>query len=314
MPINKPLRLALKALSYGGIEIESARHLANLKSIDPLKVFYKTFDEKIYNGKYEVPVRIYVPDESKLKLEEEPTREDIGPVMIFIHGGGWVTESVENYNRVCARMAKSTGHTVVSIEYRLAPEHRFPTGLMDCYSVVKTIFNNRLLLNVDPERITLIGDSAGGNLTAAICQIARDRGEFCPKRQILIYPAVNNDYSEQSIYSSVKENGTDFLLTAKKMSDYLDLYQSCDEDRQNPYFAPILAKDFSKLPRTLIITAQFDPLRDEGEDYGRKLADAGNEVEIHCLNEALHGFFALGIMSYHVQESFGIINEFLKEV
>lgn len=312
MTINKPLRLALKALSYGGIEIESARHLANLKAIDPLKVFYKTIDEKIYNDGYEVPVRIYMPDEASLEREDKSGHAC--PVMIFIHGGGWVTESVENYNRVCARMAKSTGHMVVSIEYRLAPEHHFPTGLLDCYAVVKAIYTNRFILNVDPERITLIGDSAGGNLTAAICLLARDRGEFKPRRQILIYPATNNDYSQNSPYASVHENGTDFLLTAKKMGDYLDLYQNSDEDRKNPYFAPILAADFSNLPRTLIITAEFDPLRDEGEDFGSKLKEAGNEVEIHRLKDALHGFFALGIMSYHVQESFELINKFLEEV
>lgn len=112
----------------------------------------------------------------------------------------------------------------------------------------------------------------------------------------------------------MQENGTDFLLTAKKMSDYLDLYQSCDEDRQSPYFAPLLAQDFSSLPRTLVITAEFDPLRDEGEEYARKLIEAGNAVEVHRIKDALHGFFALGIMSYHVQESFEIINSFLKGV
>ena len=312
MTINKPLRLALKALSYGGIEIDSARHMANLKAIDPLKIFYKTIDDKIYNGDYQVPVRIYMPDEDI--LTGEGTKGNTCPVLIFIHGGGWVTESVENYNRVCARMAKSTGHVVVSIEYRLAPEHRFPIGLMDCYAVVKAVYQNRMILNVDPERITIIGDSAGGNLTAAICQMARDRKEFVPQRQILIYPAVSNDYSEKSAFLSVQENGTDFLLTAKKMSDYLDLYQSCDEDRQSPYFAPLLAQDFSSLPRTLVITAEFDPLRDEGEEYARKLIEAGNAVEVHRIKDALHGFFALGIMSYHVQESFEIINSFLKGV
>ncbi|WP_395025523.1 alpha/beta hydrolase fold domain-containing protein, partial [Robinsoniella sp.] len=137
---------------------------------------------------------------------------------------------------------------------------------------------------------------------------------FVPQRQILIYPAVSNDYSETSPFPSVQENGTDFLLTAKKMSDYLDLYQSCDEDRQSPYFAPLLAQDFSGLPRTLVITAEFDPLRDEGEEYARKLIEAGNAVEVHRIQDALHGFFALGIMSYHVQESFEIINSFLKGV
>lgn len=119
------------------------------------------------------------------------------PVILFFHGGGWVTESVENYQRVCARMAQSTGQIVASVEYRLAPEYRFPVGLMDCYVAAKTFYTNRFLLNTDPDRITIMGDSAGGNLAAAVCMMARDRGDFFQK-QILIYPALNNCYTEDS--------------------------------------------------------------------------------------------------------------------
>ena len=163
-----------------------------------------------------------------------------------------------------------------------------------------------------PEDITLIGDSAGGNLAAALSIMARDRGEFMPKRQILIYPAVNNDYSEKSLFSSVRENGQDYLLTAGKLKDYINLYAGSEEDKLNPYFAPILEKDLSGQPDTLILTSEFDPLRDEGEAYGRRLAEAGNRVEVHRIKDALHGYFALGIRSLHVQESFEYINHFLE--
>ena len=233
--------------------------------------------------------------------------------MLFIHGGGWVTESVDNYERICARMANATGHIVVSVDYRLAPEYPFPTGLEDCYAVAKAIYTNQFILNTRPEQITLIGDSAGGNLAAALSLMARDRGEFLPRRQVLIYPATNSDYSEHSPFPSVRENGTDYLLTRGKINDYINLYASCEEDKQNPYFAPILAKDLSNQPRTLIITAELDPLRDEGEAYGKRLLEAGNEVEIHRIKDAFHGFFALGIKSFHVQESFEYINGFLGE-
>ena len=138
-------------------------------------------------------------------------------------------------------------------------------------------------------------------------------GEFMPQQQILIYPAVNSDYSEASPFPSVQENGTDFLLTRQKLCQYLEYYQGTEADRLNPYFAPILAQDLSRQPRTLILTAQFDPLRDEGEAYGERLREAGNEVEIHRIKDALHDFFALGIKYYHVQESFTLINQFLKE-
>lgn len=132
-----------------------------------------------------------------------------------------------------------------------------------------------------------------------------------PRQQILIYPAVNNDYTETSRFPSVHENGKDFLLTAGKMQDYIDLYARDESDKQSPYFAPILQKDLTGQPRTLIITAEFDPLRDEGEAYGKALEEAGNEVEVHRIKDALHGFFALGIKYFHVQESFEIMNHFL---
>lgn len=302
MAINKSMRKVLKALSFDGIEVEASRHLANLKAIDPMKIFHRTIDGKIYNAGYEVPVRVYLPREKET---------DGLPVMLFFHGGGWVTESIDNYERICARMAVATNHIVVSVGYRLAPEYKFPVGLEDCYAVAKELYTGKIA-GIDPEQITVIGDSAGGNLAAALSLLARDRGEFLPKRQILIYPALYGDYSDASPYPSVRENGSDYLLTAGKMRDYIELYASSEKDKKNPYFAPLLAEDYKNQPKTLILTAEFDPLRDEGEDYGRKLSEAGNEVEIHRISDALHGYFALGIKYYHVKESFELINEFLR--
>ena len=304
MAINHSMKKILKALSFDGIEVEAARHLASLKAIDPMKIFHKTIDYKIYNGDYEVPVRIYLP--------REKVTEDL-PVFLFFHGGGWVTESIDNYERICARLANATGQYVVAVEYRLAPEDKFPAGLEDCYAVAKTLYSGDFMLNIKPENITLIGDSAGGNLCAALSLMARDCGEFMPKRQILIYPATYNDYTENSPFPSVKENGTDYLLTAGKMQDYIDLYARNKEDKKNPYFAPYIAEDLANQPDTLILTCEFDPLRDEGEAYGKRLKEAGNYVEIHRIKDALHGYFALGIKQLHVQESFTYINEFLKE-
>ena len=273
MAINKSMRRVLKALSFDGIEVEASRHLANLKAIDPMKIFHKTIDYKIYNGNHQIPVRIFLPGE---KMEDDL------PVFLFFHGGGWVTESIDNYERICARLASATDHIVVSVEYRLAPEYPFP-----------------------------IGDSAGGNLAAAVSLMARDQGEFLPKRQILIYPAVNNDYSEESPYLSVRRYGTEYLLTAGKMRDYINFYASAEEDKKSKYLAPLMETDYSNQPDTLILTAECDPLRDEGEEYGRRLKEAGNKVEVHRIQDALHGFFALGVKYYHVQESFAIINRFL---
>ena len=309
--ISKTMQTILHALSYGNIEVEASRRLADIKKLDAMRIFVKKLDTKVYNGAYEVPVRLYFPSEEA--MSGEPVDGEKYPVLLFFHGGGWVTESVENYDRVCSRMAQSTGHIVMSVEYRLTPEYHFPVPLEDCYAAAKALYTGRLILPADPDRITIIGDSAGGNLAAAVCLLARERREFMPRKQILIYPALNNCYTEESPYRSVQENGEGYLLTAVKMEDYLKLYESSPDDRQNPYFAPILEKDLSHMPDTLILTAEFDPLRDEGEAYGKRLEEAGNYVEVHRIPEALHGYFALGIRFLHVQESFEIMNKFLEK-
>lgn len=305
MAINKAMKLALKALSYQDHQdLEQFRKLVNLKAIDPFKNFYDTSDRKIYNGDYQVPIRIYRPD--KRMVNKNAGR------ILFLHGGGWVSESVETYNRVCQNLARKTNQVVISVDYRLAPEYKFPIALEDCYAVAKELFMNPGL-NLNPDNITIVGDSAGGNLAAAVSMLARDRKEFSPKRQILIYPCVNSDFSEDSPYASVIENGSDYLLTRKNMMEYVNMYKNCDADLQNPYFAPILATDFSNLPQTLIITAEFDPLRDEGEAYGEKLRKAGNAVEIHRIPDALHGFFSLSTRYFHVKQLFVYVNEFLNK-
>lgn len=305
------MKTILHTLSYGNIEVDSSRKLADLKQLDAMRIFVKKLDAKVYNGDHAVPIRLYFPTEEA--MQAGIVEGNTFPILLFFHGGGWVTESVENYDRVCSRMAQATAHIVVSVEYRLAPEHKFPVPLEDCYAAAKALYSNELILNTDPEKITIVGDSAGGNLTAAVCLMARDRGDFTPKRQILIYPALGNCYTEESPYPSVHENGSDYLLTAVKMEDYLTLYQRTEEDRQNPYFAPILENNLKDLPETLVLTAEYDPLRDEGEAYAKNLEEAGNHVELHRIRGAFHGFFALGIKFLHVQESFKYINEFLNK-
>ena len=164
--MKKAVKAILNVLSYGGIEVESARRLADIKKLDPIRIFLRKLDMEIYNGDYKVPIRLFFPDE---KMEEHGAKEAI----LFFHGGGWTTESVETYDRVCARMAQSTGQIVVSVEYRLAPEHRFPTGLEDCYAAAQAMLRGEILLEVTPENVTIMGDSAGGNLAAAVCLMAR---------------------------------------------------------------------------------------------------------------------------------------------
>lgn len=304
--MSRAVHALLQALSYGHIDVESARRIADLKKLDPMRIFLKKLDSEVYNGDYKVPIRLYFADEKSMKTGNAGLS-----VILFFHGGGWTTESVETYDRVCSRMAQSTGQLVVSVEYRLAPEHRFPTGLEDCYEAARALFAGEILPDIDPDRITVMGDSAGGNLAAAVCLRARDTNDFTPRRQVLIYPALNSCYTEDSPYESVRTNGTGYLLTSVKMEDYVTFYERTPQDRENPYFAPLMEKDLSGLPDTLILTAEYDPLRDEGEEYGRRLGEAGCIVYVERIKGALHGFFALGISHLYVQKSFDLINRFL---
>lgn len=301
----------LKAVSIDNIDVEKARKSAELKIIGNGKRLHKKIDTIIVREGYEIPVRMFFPNKEHLELCE--AGDNTLPIIIYIHGGGWVTDGIDSYERICGKLSKHTGHLVISVDYRLAPEYKFPVGLLDAYEVVKSICKNEFPYSLNTDNVTIMGDSAGGNLTAAICQMARDKKEFTPTRQVLIYPAVNNDYSENSIYPSVQSKGEEFLLTAGKMRDYLTLYESKEEDRYNPYFAPILAKDFSDLPKALVITAENDPLRDEGETYGNHLKFAGNEVQIYRIEQAIHGYFGMGLNGPYVRETLQLIARFLKE-
>jgi acetyl esterase len=306
MAINKAMKMALKALSYPDLDVKKTykiKRQMNNAAHPYLKSLYIMWDHKIPSIDHEIPVRIFLPKE----MEDS----DVKGVLIFFHGGGFVIGNIDSYSNVCANMANQTGRIVVSVDYRLAPEYPFPAAVEDCYAVTREIFLDTTLFNIPSEKIALIGDSAGGNLAAVVSLMARDRGEFLPKKQILLYPSTWNDHSETSPFASVHEFGTDYLLTTKRINDYLELYQGREEDRNNPYFAPLLASDLSNQPDTLIITAGYDPLRDEGEAYGKKLHDFGNNVEVYRMKDALHGFFSLPKRFVHVKRSYELINRFL---
>ncbi|MCI8405947.1 MAG: alpha/beta hydrolase [Oscillospiraceae bacterium] len=313
MAINPVMKAALRALSYPDIDVKKnyklVRAMYNAAHVHVLKPFYRTWDHRVPCGEHAVPVRIYAPNQDVSERYLDEPR----PVLLFFHGGGWVTGNIDSYDKVCTDLAIHTRHLVVSVDYRLAPEYPFPAAPEDCYAVAREAFLHPGLLNARPEEITLIGDSAGGNLAAAVSLMARERGEFMPSRQILLYPATAADHHpETTPFDSIRENGTDYLLTAGRICGYLDLYKSSDEDLSNPFFAPLEAADLSGQPDTLLLTAEYDPLRDEGEAYGRRLQEAGCRVELHRMPDALHGFFSLPPNFPVVQDCYRLINRFLR--
>ncbi|WP_458862999.1 alpha/beta hydrolase [Acidaminobacterium chupaoyuni] len=301
MAINKLLLSAIRALSYPDLDVK--HHYRLMRRVEGKTHYryrrptFRAWDEPIMAEGRSIPTRVFAP-----------MNRPSGGILLFFHGGGWVHGSIDSYDKVCAGMAETTGQTVVSVDYRLAPEFPYPAALKDCYAAAKALICEK---QRDGGPVTLIGDSAGGNLAAAVSLLGRDRGDFIPKQQILIYPATYNDHSPSSPFASIVENGTDYLLTSKRICDYMDLYAPLPETRQSPYFAPLLADDFSRQPDTLVITAQFDPLRDEGEAYGEALRAAGSYVEVHRIPDVLHGFFALPQSFPPVADAFAIINHFL---
>lgn len=305
MAISKAARAALRLLSYpAALEVDKSykmeRAIQQMRA--PLAPLYRPWDHRLQREGRDIRVRLYAPP-----------RRGTGDLLLFFHGGGWVEESVDTYNNVCRDLARRTGRHVASVEYRLAPESPFPEGLEDCYAVARELHRDPEILGQPFRSITLVGDSAGGNLAAAVSLMARDRGEFSVARQVLIYPATCPDHSPASPFPSVRENGEGFLLTAQRVEEYMELYSGGDPaKRLDPYFSPLLAPDLTRQPRTLIITAEYDPLRDEGEAYGAALARAGNQVTVRRMPDALHGYFALPLRFAKVRQTYAWILEFLE--
>ena len=240
----------------------------------------------------------------------EPEKMESEEVICYFHGGGWVIGSIDYFAQACMNITKATARRVISVDYRLAPENPFPAGFDDCFNAVEAILGGSML-KTSPEHLILMGDSAGGNIAAAISLKVRNLKKPLPKAQVLFYPVLYWDHSENSPFPSAIENGFDYGLTSKNVDEYYSLYVKKEEDRKNPYAAPLMAEDFSNQPPTLIITSEFDPLRDEGEAYGERLRSAGGLVRVERMKDAVHGFINFPWLFSAVKESLTIVREFL---
>jgi acetyl esterase len=228
----------------------------------------------------ELPLRIYRP---RVEGSEPP------PVVVNFHGGGWVSGDVRQSDWWCAGVAAGAGVVVVSVEYRLAPEYPFPTPVEDCYAATEWVAEHGAELGVDGSRLAVMGDSAGGNLAAVVCLLARDRGGPRIGLQVLLYPSVDVGGD----YPSKHENADAPILSARDLDNAPQLYLlGADADMKDPYVSPLFA-EHSGLPPALIQTAQFDPLRDHGPAYASALRDAGVEVRLTNYVDAVHGYASL---------------------
>jgi acetyl esterase len=239
-------------------------------------------DRRIPGPCGEIPIRIYRP-------EGRPPF----PALVYFHGGGWVIGSIETHDASCRDLANRAGAVVVSVEYRLAPESRFPAAAEDCYAATQWVAANAAALGVDPKRIGVGGDSAGGNLAAVVALMARDRRGPALRHQLLIYPVTDADFSRPSY----RENAEGYLLTTRAMEWFWGHYVPDVAQRAEPYAAPLRAPELAGLPPAFVITAEYDPLRDEGEAYARRLQHSGVPTVLKRYDGAIHGFFAMGLLA-----------------
>jgi acetyl esterase len=229
----------------------------------------------------DLSMRLYLPD-----------GDGPFPVLVYFHGGGFVIGSLETHDALCRSLANAGDCAVLSVDYRLAPEHPFPAAVEDAVAAVEWIAEHGTHVDVDADRIAVGGDSAGANLAAATTLAVQDRDgpELC--RQILIYPAVSSPVLGED-FESYEENAEGYFLETESMQWFLDQYVQDEIHLRNEYFAPLLAADLSGVPPASIITAEFDPLRDEGLAYAARLEADGVAVDAYHYERMIHGFASM---------------------
>ena len=235
-------------------------------------------------------IRLLVFDGAVAVRAYRPVLHETLPALVFFHGGGWTIGDVDTHDVVCRQLAIGARCAVFSVDYRLAPEHPFPAAVDDCYLATRFVQRNAATLGVDPKRIAVGGDSAGGNLAAVVALMARDRADVALVHQLLIYPATD----QRCEFPSHERNGEGYLLTKEGIRFFRSGYLPNVKDRTDWRASPLLAASHANLPPALVITAGYDPLVDEGRAYAERLRTAGVEVDYREYADMVHGFVLFG--------------------
>ena len=254
------------------------RETAQALDVRPTPELFRIEDRKIPGPKGEIPVRIYTPTDPKAGAL---------PVLVFYHGGGWVIGDLDTHDGPCRVLARDGRCIVVAVDYRMGPEHRFPAAAEDCFAAVNWVAANAASFGGDATRLAVCGDSAGGNLAAVVTHLAKAAGKPRLAAQILIYPATD----ARGGYRSLKDNAVGYVLEKESM-DWFYARHFADADKSDPRCSPLLNLDFTGLPPALVVTAGYDPLRDEGKAYADKLAAFGVPVTYRHFAGQIHGFFS----------------------
>jgi len=286
MPLDPQAKLLLDQMASMGtpplqaMSVPEARaFIDTLRSLGgEVEAVAQVDDRTVPGPAGDIPVRLYRP------ASDRPL-----PLLVYFHGGGWVIGGLESHDGVCRSLANAAGCAVLSVDYRLAPEHKFPAAVDDCYAAASWAVANAATLGADATRIGVGGDSAGGTLSAVVAQLARDRGGPALRFQLLVYPATEAAFDTPSY----RENAAGYFLEVDGMRWFYDHYLRSDADRADPRASPLRARDLRGLPAALVITAEFDPLRDEAEAYAARLREAGVPVTLTRYHGMIHGFFGM---------------------
>jgi acetyl esterase len=248
----------------------------------------------------EIKVRIYTPE-----------GEGPFPLFVYYHGGGWVLGNLETSDASCRMLANRTGRMVVSVDYRLAPEHKFPVPVQDSYEALKWVRENASAINGIGSNLVVGGDSAGGNLATVVSRISKEESGPDIVAQVLIYPVTDMSFDSKSYMDCQQGFGLDRDL----MIWFANHYIQKEEEKRNPYVAPLLAEDLSNLPPAFVITAEYDVLRDEGLAYAERLKNAGVKVDTICEQGLVHAYFTnMAVFPERIEESISKIAEFLNKI
>jgi acetyl esterase len=261
------------------VQARESRNPIFIKLGGPPKAVANVKDVNIPGPAGQIPIRIYTPQGS------EPF-----PILVYFHGGGFVICNLDTHDALCRSLANGASCIVVSVDYRLAPEHKFPAAVEDAYAATRWVADNANSISGDATRIAVSGDSAGGNLAAVVSLMAREKGGPSLIYQLLVYPVTDLSSVDTDSY---REHGEGYILTKDSMGYYRDHYVGRREELQNAYASPLLAQELKGLPPALVLTAEFDVLTDEAEAYADRLKKAGVPVKYTCYKGMIHAFFSL---------------------
>jgi acetyl esterase len=230
-----------------------------------------------------IALRLYHP-------QTAADRKNAPPVLVYLHGGGWVMGDLDTHDTLCRELANGSGCAVAAVDYRMGPEHRFPAAVDDCIAATRWVYDHGAEFGVDASRLAVGGDSAGGNLATVVAIALRDAGDLPVRFQLLIYPATD----QRRGWPSHTSNGQGYLLTADTIAYFHDHYIPDKVMDLDWRASPLLHPDLSRLPPALVLTAGYDPLRDEALQYSHRLTQAGNRCTHILFERQIHGFITMG--------------------